>query len=321
MTILVVAGLVFLAALGIAREQVTAPGPLDEAAFVKVERGASLGTIAEQLFEAGAIESAMMFRLAARYSGQAGDLKFGEYEIPPAASVEEILEIVTSGRSIQYSVTIPEGMTVAMAVDRLNEMRLLTGEIEEMPAEGSLMPDTYSFSRGDTRQSVIETMQAAMQKELDAAWEARAPDLPLESKEQLLILASIVEKETRPEEHKKVASVFVNRLNKGMKLQTDPTVIYGITLGTAPLGRGLRRSELAAATPYNTYVIEGLPPTPIANPGRESIRAVADPDETPYFYFVADGTGGHAFAETLDEHNRNVANWRKIERERQAAQQ
>jgi UPF0755 protein len=320
LTILIVVGLVFLGGLGYARQQVTAPGPLAEPMRMTVERGARLTEVADQLAEAGAIESPRLFRLAARYSGKATDLKFGEYEIPAGASVEEVLALVTTGGNVHYNVTVAEGLTTALAIARIEESEFLTGEISEMPAEGSLLPETYSVSRGMTRQELVTRMQADMQAVLDEAWENRAPDLPLKSKEEMLILASIVEKETRPEEHKKVASVFINRLNRGMKLQTDPTVIYGITLGQGPLGRGLKKSELRAATPYNTYVIPGLPPTPIANPGRESIEAVANPAETPYIFFVADGTGGHAFAETLDEHNRNVANWRKIERERNASQ-
>lgn len=320
MSILIVVGLVFLGGLGFARQQVSAPGPLAEPLRMSVEKGARWTGVSEKLAEAGAIESPRLFRLAARYAGKSGDLKFGEYEIPAEASMEDILALVTTGGNVHYNVTIAEGLSTALAIARIEETEFLTGEIGEMPTEGSLLPETYSVSRGETREELIKRMQSDMQAVLDEAWDNRAPDLPLKSKEEMLILASIVEKETRPQEHKKVASVFINRLNRGMKLQTDPTVIYGITLGQGPLGRGLKRSELRAATPYNTYVINGLPPTPIANPGRESIQAVANPDETPYLFFVADGTGGHAFAESLDEHNRNVANWRKIEAERKAAE-
>jgi UPF0755 protein len=205
--------------------------------------------------------------------------------------------------------------------EALRGVEVLDGEIE-VPAEGSLAPDSYEVVPGDTRQSVIDRMQEAQQVILAAAWEDRQPDLPIESPEEALILASIIEKETGvPEERGQVASVFVNRLRAGMRLQTDPTVIYGITEGRGVLGRGLRQSELRGATPYNTYVIEGLPPTPIANPGRASIEAALNPEETPYIFFVADGTGGHAFAETLDEHNRNVARWREIEAERAAEEE
>ena len=320
LTLLVVVGLVFLAALGLAKQQVSAQGPSAEAVRLTVERGARMEQVAKDLQASGAISYPTLFRLAARYTGAAQQLKFGEYEIPAGASIQDILDLLSKGGNVFYQVTIPEGMTVAMAIDRLNAVEELTGEITEQPAEGSLFPETYRFEPGTSRSQIITQMQAKMAQELDAAWAARDPDLPLASKVEMLILASIVEKETRPAEHAKVASVFVNRLRKGMKLQTDPTVIYGITLGKAPLGRGLRRSELDASTPYNTYVIEGLPPTPIANPGRESLRAVANPEVTPYLYFVADGSGGHAFATTLTEHNRNVAEWRKIERQRQAEQ-
>ena len=321
LTLLFVVGLAVLAGYELARREVAAPGPAVEPVRLTVEKGARMGDVVEQLEDLGAIERGWLFRLAASYSGKADELKFGDYEIEPGASIEEILALLTTGGNVHYQVTVPEGRTVSEVVATLEETDFLTGEIGEMPAEGSLLPETYSVNRGDTRAEVIARMQAAMQGALDEAWENRDPDLPLENKEQLLILASIVEKETTPGEHRRVASVFVNRLNKGMKLQSDPTVIYGITLGQGPLGRGLKQSELVADTPYNTYARAGLPPTPIANPGREAIMATANPDDTDYFYFVADGTGGHAFAETLDEHNRNVAEWRRIERQRQAEQE
>jgi UPF0755 protein len=329
LTILIVVGLFALGAIGIAQNDITRAGPLTEEVVVQVPRGANVTKISELLGESGALPERMlmgavsgpaMFRIAANYSGKARDLKFGEYAIPPGASIENLVALLSQGGNVQHRVTIPEGVTSFEAVARIRETDLLTGEIAEVPPEGSLFPDTWSFQRGDTRESVIARMQARMQAVLDEAWENRQPDLPLESKEELLILASIIEKETRPQEHGKVASVFINRLRRGMKLQTDPTVIYGITLGQAPLGRGLRRSELRAQTPFNTYVIDGLPPTPIANPSRESILAAANPEETPYLYFVADGTGGHAFATNLNDHNRNVAKWRRIERERNANQ-
>ncbi|MEM7743098.1 MAG: endolytic transglycosylase MltG [Pseudomonadota bacterium] len=325
-TILIVLGLLLAGLIGLGRQQIVDPGPLTEEVVVQVPRGASVREISQLLGDAGAlpdspvlglIDGPALFRLAASYSGQAQKLKFGEYAIAPGTSVDDLVALLAAGANVRHTVTIPEGMTAAMAVDVLMAEELLAGEITEMPAEGSLFPDTWAFQRGATRQSVIQQMQARMSQVLDQAWESRAADLPLESKEEMLILASIVEKETTPAEHAVVASVFINRLRRGMRLQTDPTVIYGITLGRAPLGRGLRRSELREATPYNTYVIQGLPPTPIANPSRASLEAVANPAETDYLYFVADGTGGHAFARTLDEHNRNVATWRRIERERQ----
>ena len=315
-SILIVVGLVILGVLGVARERISAPGPASEPVFFQVAQGAKFANVADELEDAGAIRRAFLFRLAARYSGKDRRLKYGEYEIPARASMEEILDLLSTGGNVRHFVTIPEGMSVAMAVDRLMAEEKLTGEVSELPPEGSLFPATWDFQRGEDRDAVIKRMQAKMNAVLDDAWENRDSDLPLSSKEELLILASIIEKETRPQEHGKVASVFVNRLRQGMRLQTDPTVIYGITKGTESLGRGLRRSELNRATPYNTYVIDGLPPTPICNPSEASIRAAANPDSTPYLFFVADGTGGHAFAETLSEHNRNVEAWRRIERER-----
>lgn len=326
LTILIVVGIVALSVFGLAQQAVTSDGPATEETVVQIPKNSSVRKISETLLEAGVLpQNAMfgtvsgdtLFRIRARYSGKASNLRFGEYAIPPSASVDEILEMLTKGGNVQHRITIPEGMTVAMAMERLMAEAKLTGEVSEVPQEGTLYPDSWDFQRGEDRASVVKRMQAKMEKVLDEAWASRDPSLPLKNKQELLILASIVEKETRPNEHGKVASVFVNRLRKGMKLQTDPTVIYGITLGQAPLGRGLKRSELNAKTPYNTYVIDGLPPTPIANPGSESIKAVANPETTNYLFFVADGTGGHAFAETLAEHNKNVAVWRKIEKQRQ----
>jgi UPF0755 protein len=216
----------------------------------------------------------------------------------------------------RYRIAVAEGVTSWQVMESLNNIDLLTGEITR-PAEGSLAPDSYEVRAGDSRASVVARMQEAQEVLLAAAWESRAEDVPLDSAEELLILASIIEKETGvPEERRQVASVFANRLDRGMRLQTDPTVIYGVTEGVGVLGRGLRQSELRRETAWNTYVIQGLPPTPIANPGRASLEAAANPDQTPYIFFVADGTGGHAFATTLAEHNQNVARWRKIEAER-----
>ena len=320
LSVLIVAGLVLLAGFEVARRHVEAPGPATAPVRLTVEKGARMGKVAERLAELGAIDSATLFRLAASYSGKADELKFGEYEIAPGASMQEILALLTTGGNVDYQITVPEGRTVAEVVQTIEAADFLTGEVDELPAEGSLLPETYSVTRGDSRAEVVRRMQDAMKAVLDEAWAKRDPGLPLKSKEELLILASIVEKETRPNEHARVASVFVNRLKRGMKLQSDPTVIYGITGGKAPLGRGLKQSELVAETPYNTYAITGLPPTPIDNPGRESIMATANPENTRYLYFVADGSGGHAFSASLDEHNRNVAEWRRIERQQQAGQ-
>jgi len=217
----------------------------------------------------------------------------------------------------RFRIAVAEGVTSWQVVESLKSVDLLSGEITDVPPEGALAPDSYEVRPGDARETVLTRMAAAQEILVAAAWEGRDPDLPIDSPEDLITLASIIEKETGvADERRQVSSVFVNRINQGMRLQTDPTVIYGITRGQGVLGRGLRRSELRAETPWNTYVIDGLPPTPIANPGRASLEAAANPDTTPYLFFVADGTGGHAFATTLAEHNRNVAVWRQIEAER-----
>jgi UPF0755 protein len=233
-------------------------------------------------------------------------------EETPAAYQEKRQEADT-----RYRVSLAEGVTSWQVVEALKGFEALSGEIAEIPAEGSLAPDSYDVAAGQDRNEILKAMQDKQQLRIDAAWENRQDGLPLESPEEMLILASIIEKETGvPGERGQVASVFVNRLNQGMRLQTDPTVIYGVTKGQGTLGRGLRRSELNRPTPWNTYQIDGLPPTPIANPGLASLEAAVAPDNTDYVFFVADGTGGHAFAETLQEHNRNVAKWREIEAER-----
>jgi len=224
---------------------------------------------------------------------------------------------VRQEQDTRYRVSLAEGVTSWQIVNSLNGLDVLDGTVESVPPEGSLAPDSYEFTPGDDPNDIVAEMVARQERVLAAAWENRQPNLPLNSPEEAMILASIVEKETgQAEERPQVASVFVNRLNRGMRLQTDPTVIYGITKGEGVLGRGLRQSELRRETPWNTYVISGLPPTPIANPGRAAIEAALNPDETPYIFFVADGTGGHAFATNLDDHNRNVAVWREIERQR-----
>ncbi|PTW47192.1 endolytic transglycosylase MltG [Rhodovulum kholense] len=233
---------------------------------------------------------------------------------PRAGEVPEGYDALMAEPDLRYRVTLAEGVTSWQVVEELKQAAFLKGEIAELPAEGSLAPDSYEVTPGMDRGTLLVEMAERQSALLDRLWETRAEGLPLASKEEALVLASIVEKETGvPDERRRVASVFVNRLERGIRLQTDPTVIYGLTDGKAPLGRGIRQSELARQTPYNTYLIDGLPPTPIANPGRASIEATLNPETTDYLYFVADGTGGHAFAQTLDEHNRNVARWRKIE--------
>jgi UPF0755 protein len=292
-------------------------GPLVEDLVFEVARGATLGAVSENLLSVGAISNEQLFRIGARYTERDTKLKFGEYVLPAGSSMDGILDILVEGKSVQYFVTIPEGMYITEIVARINANEDLTGEIESLPAEGMLAPNTYSFQRGDTRQSVVDRMLEAQIAILDEAWEGRADGLPLESKEELLILASIVESEAGGAgEWGLVASVFYNRLAANMRLQADATLRYGLTDGEERIRRGLRESELAKETAYNTYQIAGLTPTPISNPGRNAILATANPEISKFYYFVLDGSGGHAFAESLQQHNKNVAAWRKIERER-----
>jgi UPF0755 protein len=239
-----------------------------------------------------------------------------EFE-PGVDATPAVYTELKDAQDTRYRIALAEGVTSWQVVAALRAMDVLQGPIDEIPPEGALAPDSYAVRPGEARADILAQMVEQQELWVSAAWEARDPDLPLDSPEELLTLASIIEKETAvADERRQVASVFINRLNRGMRLQTDPTVIYGITRGEGVLGRGLRRSELRAVTPWNTYVIQGLPPTPIANPGRASLMAAGQPDATDYVFFVADGTGGHAFAVTLDEHNRNVARWREIEAER-----
>ena len=294
-----------------------------------VEAGASMQEIVDVVTRGGASTcgTEVVYRIGVnRLSAQVRELdpatnRFVErVEFQPG--VEEtpaLYSQVRDARDTRYRIALAEGVTSWQIVTALRGMDVLRGAVEEIPPEGALAPDSYEVRQGDERADVLAQMVEQQELWVSAAWEARDPDLPLDSPEELLTLASIIEKETGvADERPQVSSVFVNRINRGMRLQTDPTVIYGITKGQGVLGRGLRRSELRAVTPWNTYVIEGLPPTPIANPGRASLMAAAQPAETPYVFFVADGTGGHAFAETLEEHNRNVARWREIEAERAA---
>ncbi|MEM6303828.1 MAG: endolytic transglycosylase MltG [Pseudomonadota bacterium] len=295
-----------------------------------VEPGTSMEEIVEIVTRGGASTcgTEVVYRIGVtRISVQVRELdpqtgRFVEKaQFTPATDEEpEIYTQTKAQGDTRFRIAMAEGVTSWQVVQGLNAVGVLEGEVEAVPAEGALAPDSYEVRPGDDRSAVLSRMVDAQEVLVGTAWEARDPDLPIETPEDLLILASIIEKETGvAEERRQVSSVFVNRLNEGMRLQTDPTVIYGITRGEGVLGRGLRRSELRAETPWNTYVIPALPPTPIANPGRASLMAAAQPDETDYIFFVADGTGGHAFAETLAEHNENVARWREIEAERGAA--
>jgi UPF0755 protein len=293
-------------------------GPLAEPKQLVIQRGASLEQIADTLAEAGVIESRLVFTTWVRVLGTQGRLRSGEYRFPKQVSAQAAMNLLISGRQIQRRFTIPEGFTTYQALERLAKMEGLEGEITEPAAEGELLPDTYFYQLGETRNAVVQRMKRAMGDLLAEAWAQREGDGPIKSARELLILASIVEKETgEGSERAMVAGVFINRLNKNMRLETDPTVIYGITEGKGPLGRRLLRSDLENPHPYNTYKIQGLPPGPIANPGKAAILAAVKPAKHSYLYFVADGTGGHVFAETLEQHNRNVAKWRQIRRERE----
>ncbi|PJI92160.1 UPF0755 protein [Yoonia maricola] len=352
--------------------QYSAAGPLEAAICFEVPGGGTMSRVTADLVDQGAISSAFIFEVGADYTEKSGLLKQGRFRVPEAASMEEIVDIITRGgrntcgaeviyrvginRTIvdvreldpatnefvelagfvvsdeeppaayqevkadggaTFRVVIAEGATSWQTMTALSQIDILQADVTEPPAEGSLAPRDYEISDGETVSSILTRMQEAQAVILDEAWDNRANGLPLETPEEALILASIIEKETSiRDERRQVASVFVNRLNRGMRLQTDPTVIYGITQGEGVLGRGLRQSELRGATPWNTYVIEGLPPTPIANPGQAAIEAALNPDTTDYIFFVADGTGGHAFATNLEDHNSNVAVWRQIEAER-----
>jgi len=294
------------------KQQFEAPGPLAQETVVLVPRGAGLSAIAEDLAAAGVVSDPLLFSLGVRLFGDARALQAGEYAFAAGSSMQEAAALLASGRTVVHRLTVPEGLTSVEVVELLGAAEPLTGEIPAVPPDGALLPETYHFHRGDSRESVLERMQQSMDEALAELWAKRQENLPLQSPEEALTLASIIEKETGVDsERPLVASVFVNRLRKGMPLQSDPTVVYGITEGKAPLGRSLTRSDLAAPTPYNTYQIAGLPPGPIANPGRAALQAAMNPAESKYFYFVAAGDGGHAFARTLNEHNANVAKWRK----------
>lgn len=326
--LMTIALIVVVAAAGgyaVANKELGIPGPLTADKSVMIERGSTTEDIVDQLEREGVIARPGLFWAVLRWqdlmSKMAKDeasrknAKSGEYLFRKQASMSEVIDIITSGRSVEHTITIPEGLTSEQILDRLKENELLTGDIGEIPVEGTLLPDTYKVNRGTPRVALVARMQREQKKLLNEVWNRRAKDLAtLKSPRDLVTLASIVEKETgRADERSRVAGVFHNRLEKKMRLQSDPTIIYGLVGGKATLGRGLTRAEIDRPTPYNTYVVNGLPPGPIANPGRAALEATANPSRTKDLFFVADGTGGHAFAETLEQHNRNVARWRQIE--------
>ncbi|MEO0399509.1 MAG: endolytic transglycosylase MltG [Pseudomonadota bacterium] len=322
---IVFVGLMGILAVGgggyIAYGEATRPGPHETDTVVLLESGSSVAQIAATLEEAGVLRHPQLFVASTKIKGVGGALKAGEFQIPAGASTWDLVDLIVDGKSILHYVTVPEGLTTAQALRIIEANERLEGEITLSPAEGDLLPETYAFTRGQTRDQIINTMMKAQDAFIDGAWDDRALELPYSTRDEAIILASIIEKETGvAAERERIAAVFVHRLRKGMRLESDPTIIYGLT-GGEPLGRGLRVSELKRETPYNTYRISGLPPTPIANPGKDAILATLNPASTDDLFFVADGSGGHAFASSLTEHNRNVANWRRIERERQAAAQ
>lgn len=354
--------------------QYSAPGPLAQAICLRVEAGSNMRAVGEQLTAQGAVSSGTIFGIGAGYSGKSAALKAGSFLVPEAASMAEIVDIVTRGGAstcgtevvyrigiakvlvevreldaatnrfveiakfepgveptppeytavrakadTRFRIALAEGVTSWQVMTELNGLDVLEGDVSEVPPEGSLAPDSYEVVPGTLVSEVLAQMTTEQAAILAELWAERSADLPISTPEEAMVLASIIEKETGvPEERAQVASVFVNRLRQGMKLQTDPAVIYGVTNGQGVLGRGLRASELRAATPYNTYVIDGLPPTPIANPGRDAIAAALNPAATDFVFFVADGTGGHAFANNLEDHNANVARWREIEAQQAA---
>jgi UPF0755 protein len=310
-------GVVLLAlAGGWGAHQYLSAGPLTETKHVLIKQGSGVSHIAQKLYGEKVISNPLIFKAMARFSDS---LKAGEYEFPAGITMKEAMEKLQEGEIYSRKFTVPEGLTSYQIVKILKAQEGLSGDITSIPTEGSLMPDTYLFSTNEMRADKIKQMQSAMRNALDELWESRAEGLPIKNKKEALILASIVEKETGVGlERAKVAGVFINRLKKGMPLQTDPTVIYAITMGKmkdegkGPLGRRLLRKDLKIDSPYNTYKYPGLPPGPICNPGRAAIEATLNPQSHDYIYFVADGTGGHAFAKTLKEHNANVAKWRKI---------
>jgi peptidoglycan lytic transglycosylase G len=301
------------------KQKLEAPGPLQEDKVVIIPSRAGMTDIAEILQKEGVIDSnrwafiGSVFALKAR-----SELKPGEYAFHKNASLRDVIGTMVEGKVVQHAITIPEGLTSEQIVTRLSDNDIFSGTVREVPREGTLLPETYKFPRGTAREQVIARMQQAERRVLAEIWERRNPDLPIKTPEQLVTLASIVEKETgKADERSRVAAVFVNRLRQRIKLQSDPTIIYGLVGGKGTLGRPIKRSEITQPSPYNTYVIDGLPPGPIANPGRASLEAAANPARTRDLFFVADGSGGHIFTETYDQHQKNVAKLRAMEKQTQ----
>ena len=313
-TVLIVISIAVGAALFFGKQRFDSEGPLAEDKVVNIPRGLGIRDIADVLQREGVIDQPYIFMGSVIALKARGELKYGEYQFSKHASIADVVDTIIEGKVVQHAFTVPEGLTSEQIVARLLESTALTGQIKEIPREGTLLPETYRFTRGMTREQIIQRMQQAHRRVLQDVWEHRMPDLPVKTPEQLVTLASIVEKETgRPDERTRVAAVFVNRLKTRMRLQSDPTIIYGLTGGKGSLGRPIQKNEIDQPTPYNTYVIDGLPPGPIANPGRASLEAAANPARTKEIYFVADGSGGHLFSDNYTEHQKNVARLRGIE--------
>jgi UPF0755 protein len=302
------------AGLVVGKQRFDAPGPLPESKIVNIPRGSGIRDIADVLVREGVIDQSWVFVGGVLVLKAREDLKAGEYQFTAHASLRDVVATIVEGRVVSHQFTVPEGLTSEQIVARLLDDDILVGNIKEVPREGSLLPDTYNFTRGMTREQIIQRMQQAQQRALKDIWDHHSPELPIKTPDQLVILASLVEKETgKSEERTRVAAVFANRLKQRMRLQSDPTIIYGLVGGKGTLGRPIMKSEIEQPTPYNTYQIDGLPPGPIANPGRASLEAAANPARTRELYFVADGTGGHAFADTYEQHQKNVARLRLME--------
>jgi UPF0755 protein len=299
------------------QKKITESGPLQEDKTVIIPSRAGMSDIADTLQNAGVIDNNRWAFIGAVFAlGARSELKPGEYLFQRNASLADVIGTIVSGKVVQHSVTIPEGLTSEQIVQRLSDNDIFSGSVSEIPREGTLLPETYKFPRGTTRDQVVARMQQFQKRVVAEIWERRNPDLPIKTPEQLVTLASVIEKETaRADERSRVAAVYVNRLRQKMKLQSDPTIIYGLVGGKGTLGRPIKRSEILQPSPYNTYVIDGLPPGPIANPGRASLEAGANPARTRDLFFVADGTGGHAFTETYDQHQKNVAKLRSMEKQ------
>ena len=313
-TFLVILVIALGATLYVGRERFEARGPLAQDKIVNIPRGLGTKDISDLLVREGVIDQPYVFVGGVIALKARGDLKSGEYKFTAHASVADVVGTLIEGKVVQHAITIPEGLTSEQIVARLQENAALTGQIKEIPREGSLLPDTYKFTRGMTREQIVQRMQSEDKRILQEVWAHRDPELPLKSPEELVTLASIVEKETgKPDERTRVAAVFVNRIKRKMRLQSDPTIIYGLVGGKGSLGHPILKSEKDQPTPYNTYIVDGLPPGPIGNPGRASLEAAATPARTKELYFVADGTGGHVFSETYEAHQKNVAKLRQIE--------